>query len=43
MDDIVIGFIAVGIACVFVLELATQVRIRTLAGKMDELLKKAGK
>jgi len=40
VDEIIIGFVAVACACILLLELATQLRMRILSDKLDALLKK---
>lgn len=43
MEDLVTGFIAVGVACVLIIDLATQVRVNNLTHKIDQIIAKIGK
>ncbi len=43
MEDIITGFIAIGVACVLILDLAAQMRIRHLSQKIDQILAKVSK
>lgn len=38
MEDIITGFIALAVACILVLDLAAQVRIRHVSEKLDQIL-----
>lgn len=43
MEDIVTGFIAIGAACILVLDLAAHIRISSVSAKLDQILAKLNK
>jgi hypothetical protein len=43
ITDIITGCIATGVACILIIDLAAQVRLRHISQKLDEMLPKTGK
>lgn len=43
MDDLITGFVALGVACILLIDLVSQIRIGHIAQKLDEILQKLNK
>lgn len=43
MDDLVTGFVAVGVACILLIDLVSQIRISQIRKKLDQIVEKLNK
>lgn len=43
MDDLVTGFVAIGVACILLIDLVSQLRIGQIGKKLDQILEKLNK
>jgi hypothetical protein len=43
ITDVIVGFTALGVACILAIDLAAQIRLRGIAEKLNQVLSKLGK
>lgn len=43
MDDLITGFVALGVACILLIDLVSQIRIGHITKKLDKILEKLNK